>query len=224
MLNQILGYSYSSSSYNYSSGDSGILGFALGSTFLMMLLVIIMIPSILAIIANWKIYSKMGEAGWKSLIPIYNIVILFEKVNINPLFILVALIPWVGSAAFLIIQIIANVRLCKGFGKSTGFTIGYILIGFIFGLILAFDKNTTWDASRIDMNSCSFLNKDKNVVANAAPNMNANPGQPMGTVAAQPAQPVQPEQPAQPTQPEQSTQPVQPEQPSQPDQPTPNLF
>lgn len=215
MLNQILGYTYSSSSYNYSSSSNDLLGFMLSSSLVMILLVIILIPSILALIANWKIYSKMGEAGWKSLIPIYNVVILFEKVNINPLFILVALIPWVGSAAFLIIQIIANVRLCKGFGKSTGFTIGYILIGCIFGLILAFDKNATWDASRIDTNSCSFLNKDKNVVANAAPNMNANPGQPMGTAVAQPAQPVQPEQPAQP---------VQPEQPSQPDQPTPNLF
>ena len=218
MLNQILGYTYSSSSYNYSSSSNDLLGFMLSSSLVMILLVIILIPSILALIANWKIYSKMGEAGWKSLIPIYNVVILFEKVNINPLFILVALIPWVGSAAFFIIQIIANVRLCKGFGKSTGFTIGYILIGCIFGLILAFDKNATWDASRIDTNSCSFLNKDKNVVANAAPNMNANPGQPMGTAVAQPAQPVQPEQPAQPAQP------VQPEQPSQPDQPTPNLF
>ena len=27
---------------------------------------------IILVIANWKIFTKAGEAGWKSIIPIYN--------------------------------------------------------------------------------------------------------------------------------------------------------
>ena len=34
--------------------------------------------SILIIIATWKVFTKAGEAGWKSLIPIYNTYVLFK--------------------------------------------------------------------------------------------------------------------------------------------------
>jgi hypothetical protein len=73
-----------------------------------------------------------------------------------------------------IIGILANIRLCKGFGKSDGFIVGYILLPIIFMCILAFDKST-WDPSKIDMNSFSFLNKDKNVAPAAAPAAGAKP-------------------------------------------------
>ncbi len=33
---------------------------------------------IIMVIANWKIFSKAGEAGWKSLIPILNYYIEFK--------------------------------------------------------------------------------------------------------------------------------------------------
>lgn len=36
--------------------------------------IIVLLITIAQIVAMWKIYSKAGEAGWKSLIPIYNIV------------------------------------------------------------------------------------------------------------------------------------------------------
>ena len=131
---------------------------------------IIMIPTlicaVLGIIAMWKIFTKAGVEGWKSIVPILNIITLFQIVNINPLFILVALIPVVGGIAFAIITILAWVRICKGFGKSDGFIVGIILLPFIFQLILAFDKST-WDASRINMQSFEFLNKDKNYSAPA---------------------------------------------------------
>lgn len=37
-----------------------------------------LIFSILVIIATWKVFTKAGEAGWKSLIPIYNTYVLFK--------------------------------------------------------------------------------------------------------------------------------------------------
>ena len=35
---------------------------------------------ILYIIINWKTFKKMGEPGWKSIIPIYNDLTLWSKV------------------------------------------------------------------------------------------------------------------------------------------------
>ena len=40
----------------------------------------------LMVIASWKIFEKAGEAGWKSIIPIYNVYILFKIVRINKSF------------------------------------------------------------------------------------------------------------------------------------------
>lgn len=38
---------------------------------------------ILTVIAGWKIFAKAGEKGWKSLIPIYNIYILYKIVGLK---------------------------------------------------------------------------------------------------------------------------------------------
>ena len=46
--------------------------------------VFIIIALVVAIVAYWKIFTKAGEAGWKSLIPIYNSVVLFKIVGLNP--------------------------------------------------------------------------------------------------------------------------------------------
>lgn len=40
--------------------------------------IIVLLITIAQIVAMWKLYSKAGEAGWKSLIPIYNIVYFLE--------------------------------------------------------------------------------------------------------------------------------------------------
>ncbi len=172
MLNALMSfmnYSYSYGSnydYDYDYGYSTTSGAEAASAvtaimaFISIMLLPILIVSIVSIVANWKLFTKMGLEGWKSIIPIYNTVVLFEKLNINPLFILVCLIPAVGGFAMLIINILANIRLCRGFGKSDGFIVGYILLTVIFLCILAFDKST-WDPSKIDMNSFSFLNKNK---------------------------------------------------------------
>ena len=39
--------------------------------------------AVLQIIAAWKVFEKAGEKGWKSLIPFYNIYILFKVLGIK---------------------------------------------------------------------------------------------------------------------------------------------
>lgn len=96
---------------------------------------------ILTIIAYWRIFTKAGEKGWKSIIPIYNTVILFKIAGISPWWILgylAAIIPVIGGFVALGITIYAMINLAKAFGKGAGFTVGLILLNTIFVMILGF--------------------------------------------------------------------------------------
>ena len=117
---------------------------------------------ILTVIATWKMLTKAGEAGWKSLIPIYNVYMLYKISSVNfwvwafiPLVLYVVLQAMVGpnndnvstSAAILafvllIYSIVGACKFSKGlanaFGKGTGFAVGLFFFPNIFQLILGF--------------------------------------------------------------------------------------
>lgn len=96
---------------------------------------------IITIIGMWKIFSKAGQAGWKSLIPIYNLVTLFKIAGISPWLVLgylASIIPVIGGLVALGITIYYNVKLAKAFGKSGLFAVGLILFNPIFTCILGF--------------------------------------------------------------------------------------
>lgn len=99
--------------------------------------------AILMIVAQWRIFTKAGEKGWKCLIPIYNMVVLFKIIGLSPWLLLIYLLAWipvVGSIAVVILSIISMVKLGQAFGKSAGFIVGLIFLGPIFLLILGFGK------------------------------------------------------------------------------------
>lgn len=99
---------------------------------------------VLLIIAQWKIFTKAGEKGWKSLIPIYNLVVLYKIAGLSPWLLLIyltAIIPVVGYIAILVLSIVSMVKLGQAFGKSGGFIVGLILLGPIFQMILAFGSS-----------------------------------------------------------------------------------
>lgn len=102
---------------------------------------------VLGIIAMWKIFTKAGKPGWAAIVPVYNMVVLYQIVGLNPLLLLIligAIIPFVNflvMIAFFVLNIISSIRLAKVFGKGTGFAVGLIFLPFIFQLILAFDKS-----------------------------------------------------------------------------------
>ncbi len=99
---------------------------------------------VLLIIAQWKIFTKAGEKGWKSLIPIYNLVVFYKIIGLSPWLLLIYLatiIPVVGYIAILVLSIVAAVKLGQAFGKSSGFIVGLVLLGPIFQMILAFGSS-----------------------------------------------------------------------------------
>ena len=135
-------YGYSSSSYlNEADSLTSFTGVLL--TLLTTYLIFILIILILQIIAFWKVFTKAGEKGWKSLIPIYNVVVLFKISGLSPwlvLVYLVGIIPIIGTIACLALTIYQNYCLTKSFGKSGEFTIGLVLLPTIFYMILGFGK------------------------------------------------------------------------------------
>ena len=93
-----------------------------------------LLVALVLIVAMWKIFTKAGQPGWASIIPIYNIYIWCKIVGRPWWWILLMLIPFVNF----IICIILCIDLAKSFGKGVGFGIGLALLGIIFFPILGF--------------------------------------------------------------------------------------
>lgn len=118
-----------------SSASSTALGAALG-TMLGFIIVFSLIVCVLSIIAMWRIFTKAGKPGWASIIPVYNMVVLFQIVGMNPWLLLLYIVPFVNYVASIVLIIMLGIKLAKVFGKSSGFAVGLIFLNTIFMLIL----------------------------------------------------------------------------------------
>jgi hypothetical protein len=99
---------------------------------------IIYIAVIVLVIAGfWKVFTKAGEAGWKSIIPIWNIIVLLRIIGRPLWWIILLIIPLVG---FVISAIIAQ-DVAKSFGRGVGFGVGLWLLSPIFYPILGFGQS-----------------------------------------------------------------------------------
>ncbi|WDF76959.1 DUF5684 domain-containing protein [Mucilaginibacter sp. AW1-7] len=115
--------------YDASSGSPAVFAALFG---------IMMIPAIITwvivVVGMWKVFEKAGKPGWASIIPIYNVIVLLEIVGKPVWWIIMFLIPCVNF----IFGIWTINLLSKSYGQSEGFTIGLLLLPFIFYPILGF--------------------------------------------------------------------------------------
>jgi ABC-type sulfate transport system permease subunit len=106
------------------------------------LLGLFLIPAIIvwviSIIGMWKLYEKAGKPGWASIIPIYNVIVLLEIIGKPVWWLLLLLVP----CANIVFGVWILNLLSKSFGQSEGFTIGLILLPFIFYPVLGFGNYT----------------------------------------------------------------------------------
>lgn len=102
------------------------------------LLAAVLLYLLLLHLASWMLFKKAGKPGWAALIPIYNFSELLEIVGKPSWWLLLLLIPGVNFVVFVIV--VHHLALC--FGKDILFTLGLILLGYIFFPILAFGKAT----------------------------------------------------------------------------------
>ncbi len=91
---------------------------------------------VLQIIGMWKMFTKAGIAGWKSIIPIYNVVLLFKMSGESPWLILLLFVP-IANLYPLIHQ---PYMLAKSFGKGIGCTLALIFFTGITHIYLGFGK------------------------------------------------------------------------------------
>ena len=132
---------YSGSNAFSSTDIASAIGAALGA-FMGLIIVIAIAIVVLQIVANWKLFTKAGEKGWKSIIPFYNTAILYKISGMSPYLALLYIgmfIPVINifiGIAFAVLNLYQPINLAKGFNKSTGFTVGMIMLPFIFNLIL----------------------------------------------------------------------------------------
>lgn len=93
---------------------------------------------IIMIVSFWKIFTKAGEKGWKSLIPFYNTWVLLEVSGKPGWWLFLMFIPFVN----IVIIILMYIALSKSFGKGIGYTLGFLFLPWLFFPMLAFGKAT----------------------------------------------------------------------------------
>lgn len=125
---------------------------------------------ILQIIANWNIFTKAGETGWKSIIPIYgdyvSYKIAWQTSYFWLSFILGIVISCISEAdpagdnmllmlivallriIIAVISIMYCVKLSRAFCRGIGFAIGLIFLQPIFLLILGFGADQYYGADK----------------------------------------------------------------------------
>lgn len=107
------------------------------SNILSFYLIIALAVFVFLVIVYWKIFTKAGETGWKSMIPVYNNYILYKITYGNGWLFLLTLIPGLGF----FIELKQKFDLAKVYGKGISFGIGIFFLEIIFLPILAFGSS-----------------------------------------------------------------------------------
>ena len=128
---------------------------------LLMLAIAGIILTVLFIIAEWRIFTKAGEKGRKSLIPFYSIFVSHHIAGMSHVWFIIEVVTWITEIVLelvklpepvilwfgvavgvftLVSEIIHVIKMCNRFGKGTGFKIGMFFLPNLFMLILAFGK------------------------------------------------------------------------------------
>ena len=103
---------------------------------------VVLVPLLLLLIilaAMWRVFEKAGEAGWKAIVPIYNLFVLV-KIAGKPWwwFLLIVFVPLIG----LIFYLLTCLALAQKFSKSPLYGVLLCFFGFIMFPLLAFDDST----------------------------------------------------------------------------------
>jgi hypothetical protein len=117
---------------NYDPSSAGAIAGMMAIFYVM--LIPILIIALITIVGQWKVYEKAGKPGWAALIPVYNWIVMLEIVGKPIWWIFLFFVPCVN----IIFMIWTINLLSKSFGQTEGFTVGLILLSFIFYPMLGF--------------------------------------------------------------------------------------
>lgn len=133
--------------------------FSEASIYLGIIAIVISVISLLTIIEQWILFNKLGEKGWKSLIPIYNNWVYLKLGDLPGWLILLPIANAIGL-------IVASFNIPKKLNKSTALGILYLISPNIYYLVLILSKNNQKNkkinevvASNIEQASSPIENK-----------------------------------------------------------------
>lgn len=86
----------------------------------------------------WKVFTKANRAGWKAIVPIYNLYVMLRIGNNAWWWLLVLLVPLANVYA----QYKIHVGVARRFGKGIGFGLGLAFLSPIFFPLLGFGGYT----------------------------------------------------------------------------------
>ena len=135
---------YESAAMEGLDGALALLGGLIGGLFIFAWFIGVAI-SVFSAVCLWKCFVKMGEEGWKSLIPFYNTWILCKHAWGNGWMMLTWFIPAAGAA----MSCLTYWNLFEGFGKPTLFNIVGVIFPIVGLAICAFDNSTFTDRVKI---------------------------------------------------------------------------
>lgn len=144
--------------YGYGSYDEvNILSslFAMLKAFLFGVFII----GILLMISMYKIYRKAGRNGWEAFLPVYNIIVLLQIVELPLWYIVLFFIPIVNIYAVFKVFI----ELAHKFGKTTIFGIASVFFSVICMPILAFGSSQYEDTPEISTFYENTFSKDDSI-------------------------------------------------------------
>ena len=101
----------------------------------------ILLCIIFIIVGNWKMYTKMGQKGWYSLIPVYNQYILLKSIGLNPWWLLInCALPIFQPFLAIYLYILTSISIYKSFGTTKTFLILLMIFPWLFKPILGFTE------------------------------------------------------------------------------------
>lgn len=92
---------------------------------------------VVEVAALWMVFTKAGQPGWASIIPVYNAYVLCKIANRPGWWVILFLVPIVN----IIFAILVWNDISRAFGHGGGFTAGIVFLGFIFIPILGFGSS-----------------------------------------------------------------------------------
>lgn len=118
----------------------------------------------LIVAGKWKIFEKMGENGWKALIPVYSGYLIFKHtwskkafwatlatatvlgvakvlVEKTPSLTPAMAVEGVAGIVAIVLAVTAAYKLAKAFGHGIGYTFGLLFAQPIFTLVIGFGKS-----------------------------------------------------------------------------------
>lgn len=91
------------------------------------------------VVAQWRMFEKAGKPGWACIVPIYNLIVMCEIGGVNPVLILLFLVP----IANIVIGIMITYKMYNAY-VSEGWAILGIFLPIIVTPYIAFSSDVSY--------------------------------------------------------------------------------